>query len=365
MRIAVRQGWWRLFRVQDPKHRSAPATVCAELATDIEDVLLPGTSVGGVATVSVGRATVADMEEVIGFAIPEPAADALLRSVPRLVGAAAGRTVPVPRQLTQIMRIPALRDDYLPWRASRVDLAGQPPTSYGRLRHTDPALRSWVSPEIRLEVMSAGADHDQFGLTVREVTYRIWHDGRIVLSDRVLLNASMDPRSDQAIRALVARPRSDDSRPGVYSSNRSEYYGWVRDQLRLLVAKPREPFVRGTRVHLDPRLEIASPSGTVLGRTESGNPNSGAPATYLVRPDATDLPGHHWQHLPRCGVRLPGWALRPTLTGPDPGLPASTEPRPLAFGARIRSIDDPVVDEATVLRTHLRAGKFVVSGQVS
>lgn len=360
VRMVVRQGWWRLFRAQHSKRHSAPAMICAELVTDIDDVLMPGAPTLGRAAVSARCMIPEELEEMIGFAIPVPAMDALQRSAPRLVPAtSASRIKILPQKLAQITRTAALRHDYLPWRASRVDIVGQPATSYGRLRHAEPALRSWAGGGIQLDVGSVSAVQDQFGVPVREVAYRILRDGRVIVSSRATLDDHVDPLSDRAIRALINRPKPEDLRTGPSPSGRLDYYGWIQDQLRLLVAETQEPFRRGTRVRIDPRLEVDSPYGTVLERTDSRNRVAIDSTEYSVRPDMSDLPGHHWQHHPRAGVRIPGWALRPTLISPDPGLPASSGPLPLAFGARIRSIDDPLVDEATVLRTHLRPGGFV------
>jgi hypothetical protein len=135
--MAVPAGWWRLLATRGA---DGARTVTAQLVRwPVEDGPPP-------LIVTVARPSLADLEQTLGFPLPQAVGATLASSSPRndlvLPGPFGGWQVAQAQLLLDI----GLDWDERPWRASRVDLAGREPATYGRLLHVDPPLRTWQQP---------------------------------------------------------------------------------------------------------------------------------------------------------------------------------------------------------------------------
>ncbi|WP_261570958.1 hypothetical protein [Frankia gtarii] len=285
------------------------------------------------------------LEEHLGFVLPEQAFQAL-RTLPLTATASPGAPSPEADWIHQ--------PPYQPWRASPVHLGDHPPTSYGRLLHDDPPLRTWENGPHRIDITATTATRTAPGDPARAVSFRLSYDGRVLLADDAVLPATLTVDDDDTIRlladyAVYGRPRSL-----LTSRQRTLLNAHGADLLDVLTAPP-EPYPVGTRVTLlDDRGDLRT-TGVVVGSL--GDPLESP--RYCVRPDVASLPGHPLAHVPDAFLVFPSVTTRATLRPQDTGV-EPTDTAILGYGARVRTVDDPHIDTGTVLRAIVRenAGLF-------
>ncbi|ORT53012.1 hypothetical protein [Frankia sp. KB5] len=328
VKLTVPGGWWRLRRTVAPQGRER---VTADLFTTLR---APAVQVE------------ADLDEIdghLGFALDARMRARLRTAEPDLSFVASYPTL-MPAQV-------ATRADLRPWRASRVDLAGFTATTYGRLQHADPPLRSWMDPgcEIQVEITAAEAtavrDSSPDTLALK-LSYRVRHEGLVVFSGRsATVPSRTDPSSDAAVRAVVADLITPRPTPLTDRQRAALDAGWY---LPDLVAD--KPIRRGSRVAIQGPPGLPGATGTV--RTvllEQGS------TRYLWRPDLADLPGHPWRSIPDLVIATPAVHASLTLAAKDTAIDPPTAPTHLVYGALIATIDDPASQGGTVLRAFLNA----------
>ncbi len=211
-----------------------------------------------------------EVEERLGFALPAAIREALRRAAPQQVTPSPDREVFTDTFLPFAMP----QGDYRPRRASRVTIAGQTRTTYGRLLHADPPLRRWEHDTSRIDIVTDSAISSGH-IPSRRLGYRLWQDDHVVFaSGGIRIPASFDPTSDAALReiaqhALARRP--DTARQRAFL-----------DQRRPALAPPTEPYPHGTHVlarhaHL-PGTVAGKVVGHVSDRTAPSDPGADEPA---------------------------------------------------------------------------------------
>ncbi len=314
-------GWWRLRPTMGP---IGPRMVTAELFTELKVPVLQV------------QARLGELDGHLAFPITDQMHDRLRRAAPQ------PHFVAVYAMLTpeHVARDARLR----PWRASRVDLAATAPTTYGKLRHDDPPLRSWMDPggDIHIEITSAAAVRTKHSTDpALAVAYRVNHEGLAVFSGRsVTLAGNVDPTSDAALRAVVDDlPRL---RAKALTGRQREF---LDASGHLAHAVAEMPAGAGTRIAVQGPPGLPGATGTVLmvipGR--SGE-------RCLWRPDAADLPGHPWRGDRTRLIDTPAELATPVLTAKDTAVAHPTAPPHLTYGALIATIDDADTIGGVVLR---------------
>ena len=337
VRFTVPGGWWRLRRTLAPLGQQR---VTADLFTTMR---APAVQI---------EAGLEEIDGHLGFPLDARTRARLRRAEPDPAFVASYPTL-TPTQATR-------RADLRPWRASRVDLAGSPATTYGRLQHADPPLRSWMDPagEIQVEIMSADAatiasspSGDLLGL---RLTYRIRHDGLVAFSGQaVTVPPHIDPSSDAALRAVITdlvTPRpvalTDRQRAALEAS----WYlpdlvaeGPVRESGRVAIQGP-------------PGLPGATGAVRMVVSTQGQE-------ICVWRPDFAELPGHPWRSHPERVIATPAERASPTLAAKDLAVESPTAPSHLVYGAWITTIDDPASQGGTVLRAYPHAHGLIYEFQ--
>nr|MDT0667206.1 hypothetical protein [Micromonospora sp. DSM 115978] len=134
--VTVPFGWWRFYRPL-----TAPHVVTAAFVAGNED----GVTVGGVDATSTR-----ELEEQLGFALPEAVHSHLTRSDPvaDLGPPDLDDTASPPARLP----LPVLEPELLPSRRSRLDLDGRRATTWGAVLDEQPPLRTWRHGEFQVDV---------------------------------------------------------------------------------------------------------------------------------------------------------------------------------------------------------------------
>ncbi len=289
------------------------------------------------------------LEESLGFALPMQAGDALLR--------AAGEDLFDPfEHATRAMTSGALSGllparTYLPRPGTPVAVAGQPGTTYGRLRHDDPLLRTWQDRSFRIDIIAATPNpHDN----QIQIFYRLWHDDAIVCAgDGPVLEGSVDPTSDAAVRA-VARHALTRLSHGPHTGHQHVFWAEHRNALVTALAAPAAPYPAGTRILVrDPLLPTVT-LGIVLDHAY----DDAGTLSYTWWPDVYNLPGHPHADMKHIDALSAACDLvEPTLQAPAAGVAgASATQVILTYGARVRTIDDHRFTTGTVLRAFTSPG---------
>ncbi|MCM3921565.1 hypothetical protein ND748_07785 [Frankia sp. AiPs1] len=321
VKITAPGGWWRLRPTLGPL---GPRTVTAELFHEMKAPVLQI------------QARLEELDGHLTFPLTQQMHDQLRRAAPQ------PHFVAVYAMLTpaHVAGDARLR----PWRASRVDLAAMAPTTYGRLLHGDPPLRTWQNPDgnVRIDITAATAARAEPSADpTLVVAYRIYHEGLVVLSGRsVTVPGHIDPSSDAALRAVVAD----------LSSLRS--IAITERQHRFLDASGHlADAVADTAPRAGSRIAIKGPPGLpgATGTVRMVIPSRGG-EHYLWRPDVADLPGHPWRGQQSRLIDTPVEHARPVLTAKDTGVGTPTAPAHLTYGALIATIDDADTPGGVVLR---------------
>jgi len=158
----------------------------------------------------------------------------------------------------------------------------------------------------------------------------------VFCGDDVEVPADLDLRADVTPRALIGMLTHPDSDSGASLTARQRHFlAHHGQQVAALVADVPTPYVPGTRIEV-PGRDGGHVTGTVTQPLRDG----GTVTAYRWRPDAADLPGHPWHHLPvtRATITSPASAVTATLLGPDPGLREDTTP--LAYGGIVSYLTD-------------------------
>lgn len=323
VKIVTPAGWWR-FR---PTFAARPATaVTAELFLD-----------GMKTPVLQVRAGLWDLEQQLGFLLPKPAQERLLRATPHphFVAVFTGLD---PETVTT-------RGNLRPWRASRVDLTGTTPTTYGRLCHADKPLRSWHDPAHNITVDIVNAARVPLGNTWEtRLAYRIHHEDLVVFAGTQLALALHDPTSDDAIRHVAQSTVLTAPTTGPLTARQKVFLDAHGADLVHAVAAVTTPRP-GTRIAVQGPPGLPGATGVMVGKIDSA-----AESHYVWRPDVADLPGHPWRHRPSRHLTTPASRVTPTLQVKDTAVGGDHHVPYLAYGARVQTIDDPRTAGGTVLR---------------
>ncbi|MCM3921132.1 hypothetical protein ND748_05495 [Frankia sp. AiPs1] len=281
-----------------------------------------------------------EVEERLGFALPAAIRKALRRAAPQQVAPSLDHEVFTDTFLPFAMP----QGDYRPRRASRVTIAGQTPTKYGRLLHADSPLRRWEHDTCRIDIVADPGMSS--GHPSRALGYRLWQDDHVVFAGGgARIPASFDATSDAALREIAQYALL--RRPGT--ARQRALLDQQRPALAAALAPPTEPYPHGTHVLVRHAHLPGTVAGTVVGHVSSRT----GTADYVWRPDVFDLPGHPYAHQPEQTLRSPAALVEPSLgargievAGPDAQVV-------LTYGARIRTIDHPDIDTGTVLRAFM------------
>ncbi len=332
--IGVHAASWRFTRSSP----TVPDIITAELyhpsATGSASVTAGDVFVSHRLTASRRR-----LEEQLGFVLPEQACEALRGS--RLTTTTAQGVLSPDAEWIHQRR-------YQPWRASPVYMGDQPPISYGRLLRDDPPLRTWANGPHSIDIIAIATAKTATGDPVQEVSFRLSYNGRVIIADDIMLQASLALMDDDTIRrvaeyAVFGRPHT------MLTEQQRRLLDAYGDDLLDVVAVPFEPYPVGTRVALlDDHGEVRT-TGVVVGGV-------GEPLTesqYHVRPDVAMLPGHPLAQVPDAFLLFPALTARATLRPQDTGTGPTGIPV-LGYGARVRTVDDPHIDTGTVLRAIVR-----------
>ncbi len=321
VKITAPRGWWRLRPTLGPL---GPRMVTAEL---FHEMKVPVLQI---------QARLEELDSHLAFPLTDQMHDRLRRAAPQ------PHFVAVYAMFTpaHVAGDAQLR----PWRTSRVDLAAAAPTTYGRLLHADPPLRSWQDPggDIRVDIMSATAARAEPSEEPALVlAYRVHHEGLVVVSGRsVTVDGHLDPSSDAALRAVVA---GLSSLRGTALTDRQRRFLDASGHLADAVADtaPRA----GTRIAIQGPPGLPGATGTVRMVIPGRDGEH-----YLWRPDVADLPGHPWRDQRSRLIDTPAELARPVLTAKDTAIAPPTAPAHLTYGALIATIDDAETAGGVVLR---------------
>lgn len=350
VRITVSAGWWRFLATTGADDaRAVTAQLLGWPAEDGEPPLI----------VSVARPSLADLEQTLGFPLPQAVGATLASSPPRndlvLPGPFGGWQVAQAQLLLDI----GLDWDERPWRASRVDLAGHEPATYGRLLHVDPPLRIWQHDPYRVDIVSATPGGDGLAGGGHALTYRVCLNGDVIFAGQdALIPAESDPRSDDAVRRVIDRVIDQPWDRGEASFAQQSFLDVNRERLALRALRLTPPYSGGTRILVDLPGGLTA-TGVVRGPVVRG----GRTAGYLWRPDVADLPGHPGHRRPDYVLYADAERVRDTLAGQDTAVDGPDGPVVLTFGATIATVDDPRFDRGTVLRAVDDAGRLAYDVQ--
>ncbi|WP_167534317.1 hypothetical protein [Frankia casuarinae] len=349
VRITVPTGWWRLL-----------PTTGADGARDVTAQLVrwPGETSTPAVIVTVARLSLWELEQTLRFPFPRavhttfaasPRRDALV-----FPGPSGGWQVAHGQLLLDV----GLDQDERPWRASRVDLTGREPATYGRLLHTDPPLRTWQRDLYQVDVVGAGTDDGVYGSrhdgSRHNLTYRVWLGGDVVFAgDDVMIPAGWDPRSDDAVREVIGQVIYQQWDRRELSFAQQSFLDVHRECLALESVGLPPPYPAGTRVRVD------SPGGmTATGTIRRPVVRGGRTTGYLWRPDVADLPGHPGHGHPGYLLRADAAQVRATLEGKDTAVDGPDGPMIIAFGATVAAVDDPRFARGKVLRALDEEGRL-------
>jgi hypothetical protein len=357
IRIGTQTGWWELG--WDPSLASFQAqhyrgTPVADAAREPSAEL--GAAPGEVPTVGI-------LEERLGFALPASVREALgadqrsrpgaeVRAYDFVSTSAPGATGDASRAIE-----PAVDPDLRPGPGSGVQLPDTGPTTYAQAMLAKQPLRVWEAEAgdgtsfglVRVEIIAAEPYTDPDTRTGRQaITYRVCQDARVVFSgDDITAPADVDPRGDDAVRAVVDLLCHPTDGQRLTESQRASLAANA-DLLTGLVSPLDPPYPPGTRVTVRADRRTTPTTGVVL---EAVDGPDGKVSAYVWRPDAAELPGHPWRVHPDHGLVLPANQVTPTLAPADTGVRDWTPSVPLAYGAIVEITGDgghPVT--ATVLR---------------
>uniref|UniRef100_UPI0010418CBF hypothetical protein n=1 Tax=Candidatus Protofrankia californiensis TaxID=1839754 RepID=UPI0010418CBF len=281
------------------------------------------------------------LEERLGFALPTDVHE-VLRDL-----ALAYQPYPDPTQVTgaDALVVPL---SFRPSRTSRVDLYGDRAGTYGRLMHANTPARTWTDGTIQIDVIPT-APVTVGGTPRHQLGYRIWHDQTVVIAaDDITMPITDNPRGDDTLRAIVNL--TVHTPPDRLSPRQRDFLDTHGEKLSDALTPPHGLYPPGVRVTVIARDGQAPTTGIVTGAVTDPD---GTVIDYLWRPDLADLPGHPWRDHPDRVMASPAHRVRPTLTPADTGC---SRPGVLAFGARVRSVDDPVFTDGTVLRAFREDG---------
>ncbi|WP_261571156.1 hypothetical protein [Frankia gtarii] len=321
VKITAPAGWWRLRPTLGPL---GPRLVTAELFREMNVPVLQI------------QARLGELDSHLAFPLTEQIHDRLRRAAPQ------PHFVAVYAMLTpaHVAGDARLR----PWRASRVDLAAAAPTTYGRLLHADPPLRSWQDPggDIRIDITAATAARAEPSADpALAVAYRIHHEGLVVLSGRsVTISGHIDPSSDAALRAVVA------NLPSLRGTALTERQRDFLDASGHLAGAVAETTPRaGTHIAIQGQPGLPGTTGTVRMVIPGRNGEH-----YLWRPDVADLPGHPWRDQRSRLIDTPSELATPVLAAKDTAVTPPTAPAHLTYGALITTVDDAETVGGLILR---------------
>ncbi|WP_154675476.1 hypothetical protein [Parafrankia elaeagni] len=327
--IEVPAGAWMFIR-------SARRTdlITAEL------VLRNGTSKEA-ASVYRTDSTLWGIEERLGFALPTDV-QKTLQEMP--VTPAARPAVSAPSSWIRTA-------DYQPWRASIVvlpQLSGL--TTYGSLLSLDPPIRVWENGPYRIDVVDSTLAFNNRENPALRVAYRIWHDERVIFAANTLpAPLGSDLQGDGTLRRIADHVLAGAKRRTLTASQR-EFLTHRSDELQSLLTPPAAPYPIGSRVKVR-GLAGATPASGIITDTVVADDGS---LRYGWRPDVARLPGHPMGRLLDRRLLAPAQHVQPTLSSPDAGLTGTQAPDILAYGAKVRTIDDPRFATGTVLRAILK-----------
>ncbi|MEX5711703.1 hypothetical protein AB1484_26270 [Parafrankia sp. FMc6] len=281
------------------------------------------------------------IEERLGFALPTDV-QKTLQNLP--VAPAAKPAVSAPISWIRTA-------DYQPWRASIVILPQLPDlTTYGSLLSLDPPIRVWENGPYRIDVVDSALAFNNRENPALRVSYRIWHDQRIIFSSNALpAPLGSDLQGDGTLRRIADHVLAGSKRRALTVSQQ-EFLTNRSAELQALLTPPTAPYPIGTRVKVR-GLAGSTPASGII--TETVVATDGA-LHYGWRPDVARLPGHPMGRLLDRRLLAPARHVQPTLNSPDAALTGTQAPDVLAYGAKVRTIDDPRFATGTVLRAILR-----------
>lgn len=275
------------------------------------------------------------LEESLGFAIPAHAYQILLAAP---AGSAAVDSPATMRaSWSQLLQ-------WRPTRGSSVLLADGTFTSYGRLLYENPPSRVWEHSDYRIDIVDLTVRDDH----AQQVSFRFWHDSSLVVAGDITVAAALGVDDDDLIRWVAEQAVARRTAESLTARQRDLLAAHGPRLLRIL-APPHVPYPTGTRIALlDDDGRPSAITAVVMETIEDG---SGG-LWYGIRPDISRLPGHPLRHHPTSFVALAADTVMPTLRSPSSGI----EPI-LCYGARIRAIDHPGLENGTVLRAFPHHGR--------
>lgn len=322
-------GWWELRRLPGDY---APSSFDATLVADRDGEPVP--------VWATQAANLSSLEETLGWTLPADSRHVLLAAAPALPPrGTGGHGGDVPLAVA-----------HRPTRASVVERAGKPTTTYGRLLHTETPGRVHRDGPVQILLHAGLSD------TGPVLVYRVSETTPDRLPTLMFCAArTLDPEerldADDEIRS-VAGHLLDLSSAGEASPRQLAFLHRHTTRLATLAAgPPAHPYPPGTRVVVHPDDPHLRATGTVLATVDGDT-------GYLWRPDTADLPGHPWATHPTWALPVRRADTHATLDPPDTDLSVpqpgdGTNPyRPsvLSTGALVATIDDARFTTATVLR---------------
>ncbi|MDT3444447.1 hypothetical protein [Pseudofrankia sp. BMG5.37] len=321
--ITVQAGCWRLH------HRlsagAGPALFVAELVVDLHG--------GGIREQAwaTGSPTLAELEEALGWVIPQPIQQVLRPRQPDR---------PLRTDLSDHLVSATAARGRRPTRTSIVRAGQQPPVSYGRLLHRDRPACRFEQDTMRIDLHPAtGPGGDTLGYRISETV-----PGQppvVVFSgSRDDVPGWEDADADSALFAVLVSALQR-ARAGDITRRQHDFLRRHHDLILTVAAgPPDEPYPPGTPVLLHAADPARRATGTVLAAVDDT-----AGQSYLIRPRAASLPGHPWRGHPTWTLRAGPWHVQATFTRHAPDGPDI-----LATGAVATAVEDPRFTECTILR---------------
>ena len=322
--IAVAAGDWRLHLRHS--NGAGPALFVAELVADVHG---NGTREPAWTT----RApTFAELEESLGWTIPQAIRHVLLRQQPDR---------PSRTDLPDHALSASAARHHQPTRTSVVRAERQPPVSYGRLLHRDRPAYRFEQDNVRIDLHPAtDPAGDTLGYRISEA---VPGQPPVVMFSGIRddVPAWEDADADTALFAVLISALQR-VRTGDITRRQHDFLGRHQDLILTIAAgPPDEPYPPGTAVLLHAADPDRRTTGTVLAAVDDT-----AGQSYLIHPDAASLPGHPWRGQPTWTLRAGPWHVQATLTRRTVDRPDTI----LATGAIAASVDHPRFEECTILR---------------
>jgi hypothetical protein len=330
IRIGTHSGWWELG--WDP----SLATFQARHHTGAQIMDTPsGERLAEHGAAPAEIRTVGALEERLGFALPASVREALgsdhrarppaeVRAYGFVSTSEHGMAGDAPGATEQ-----AMDAQMRPSPDSGVQLPGAAPTTYAEAMCATPPLRSWEagpddgrSDVVRVEILAAAPYTDPDTRTNRqEIIYRLRMDWRVVFSgDDITAPAEVDPRGDDAVRAVVDLLCNPGDGQRLTESQR-DFLDAHANLLTGLVSPPDPPYPPWTRVTV--RAEGPSWPALTRWRTRSARSSTSCGNRRSTAGSARPSPRACCCPARRAPVRhcSPGrWPARPGCR--------STSPRP-------------------------------------